>query len=616
MTRAALVLAVALAVAGCGAREPAAGARVPDAAFRAKAEPPPVPPPVLIPPAAELAYNALASRFSQSDAFEIVSFMDQYWRLAGNPGFNASVDHLRDRLVAAGFNAGNAASDTVRVDEFPNEAPGWDYRTATLSFDGGAEPLLLSRARDRVSLAINSFSTPAGGLRAALVDVGPATDADFASTDVKGAVVLGDAPLGRLWQEAVRKRGAAGVVSADIARYVRPADPAKMTPEQQDVLQWGSIPYDRSLRSFGFKASWRAADRMRQRLKQGPVMVHVAVDSAFYDGPNRTLIAEIRGRSLPAERIVMVAHVQEPGANDNGSGCATLYGLARALVEAINAGALQRPERTLTFMWVDEIRGSQQWIASHPDEARKVQYMFALDMTGEDTSKTGGTFLIEKQADPSAVWTRPSDPHTEWGAGDVKPEALKGSLLNDLHLAICLRRARDTGWVVRTNPYEGGSDHTTFAAANVPALLDWHFTDRFYHTNQDRPSKVSSREMQNVGVAVASSAWFLASAGAQDADAVVDLIEAAATRRLALERAQGRTIVEASKDRAGAQATEEKVLAAWTKWYGEALDSVLRLSVAGPTRALRDHIASAKSRVAAPPPSPDRATSRTPARSE
>ena len=37
--------------------------------------------------------------------------------------------------------------------------------------------------------------------------------------------------------------------------------------------------------------------------------------------------------------------------------------------------------------------------------------------------------LIEKQADPSAVWPRPSDPHTEWGAGEVKAEELKGSLL-------------------------------------------------------------------------------------------------------------------------------------------------------------------------------------------
>ena len=97
-----------------------------------------------------------------------------------------------------------------------------------------------------------------------------------------------------------------------------------------------------------------------------------------------------------------------------------------------------------------------------------MQYMFSLDMTGEDTAKTGGTFLIEKQADPSAVWARPSDPHTEWGAGEVKAESLKGSLLNDLHLAVCLRRATDTGWVVRTNPYEGGSDHTAFTNAGIP----------------------------------------------------------------------------------------------------------------------------------------------------
>ena len=184
--------------------------------------------------------------------------------------------------------------------------------------------------------------------------------------------------------------------------------------------------------------------------------VRVAIDSTFYDGPARMLVAEIPGRSRPSERIVLVAHVQEPGANNDASGCGTLYGLARALHEAIASGALPRPDRTLTFVWADEVRGSRQWLASRPDEARGVQYMMALDMTGEDGSKTGGTFLIEKQADPSAVWARPSDPHTEWGAGQVRAESLKGSLLNDVHLAICERRARDTGWVVRTNPYRRG----------------------------------------------------------------------------------------------------------------------------------------------------------------
>lgn len=580
-------VALALLLPGC-----AATGRPPAAARALPAGPP-------LPPSAERAYAAVAKRFDRAGAFEVVTFMDQYWRVAANPGYDASIDHIRDLLAAAGFSAEGAAgaAGTVRVEDFEHSARGWDYQHGSVAIDGAADGVVLSRERDRVSLAINSFSTPEGGLRARLVDVGGSAEADFAGKDLKGAVVLGDAPIGRLWQEAVRKRGAAGVISTEIAAYIRPSDPAAMSAEQKDVLQWGSIPYDASARSFGFKASWRAADRLRQALGKGPVVVRVDIASAFYDGPNRTLVAEIPGRSKPGERVVMVAHVQEPGANDDASGCATLYGLARALIESIASGALPPPERTLTFLWVDEIRGSREWIARHPAEARGVQYMFSMDMTGEDTAKTGGTFLIEKQADPSAVWPRPSDPHSEWGAGQVKVGTLKGSLLNDLHLAVAQRRARETGWVVRTNPYEGGSDHTVFAGAGVPSLLNWHFTDRYYHTNQDRPDKTSADEMAHVGITVAASAWLLASADAGDAGTVADLVAAAASRRLALERAQGPAIVAAAADRARAETVEQEVLQAWIKWYGEALDSVLRLPAAGPDAALQTKVQAAKDKL-------------------
>jgi hypothetical protein len=150
----------------------------------------------------------------------------------------------------------------------------------------------------------------------------------------------------------------------------------------------------------------------------------------------------------------------------------------------------------------------------------------------------------------------------------VKAEELKGSLLNDVHLAICRRRAKDTGWIVTMNPYEGGSDHTEFKNAGIPALLDWHFTDRYYHTNLDRPDKTSPAEMVNVGAAVAASAWFLASATDHDALATVELVASAGEARMALEKGQG----------ASAQ-----ILAAWRQWYGEALDSVRRLSIGGGT---------------------------------
>jgi aminopeptidase YwaD len=546
-----------------------------------------------LPERVERVYRTLDAAFRGERALEVVLFMDQFWRVAANPGFDAAVEFVRERLRRAGFRDREDArglEPRVWVEQLPRPGRGWDYTVGTVALvepDGRTE-VVLSRDRDRVSLCLNSFSTPPGGLMAPLVDVGDGgRDADYAGRDVRGAVVLGDAPVARLWQQAVVARGARGVVSTAVAPYIRPASPDRFThADQWDVLQWSAVPYDEARRAFGFKASFRAAERLRRRLRQGPTEVKVEIEATFYGGPVRTLVAEIPGRIRPNERVVLVAHIQEPGANDNASGCGTLEELARVVAEGVGQGAIPPPARTLTFIWGDEIRASRAWLETQSDRSG-VQAMFSLDMTGEDVAKTGGSFLIEKMPDPSAVWPRPSDPHTPWGAGPVRVEDLRGHLLTDLHLAVCRRRARQTGWVVRTNPYEGGSDHTVFLEAGVPAVLDWHFPDRYYHTNLDRPDKVSTGEMTNVGVAAGTTAWWLASADESESVWVVDLLEEAALARLALERRQGRRLVEEAADRRVAEATEARVLEAWRRWYLEALDSVRRLPV-GPAGSMLD----------------------------
>lgn len=543
------------------------------------------------PESAVKALTVLSRGFDESSAMDLVVYMDRFWRNAGNAGFNASVDRIGARLRESGFSdrgngAAPAGNPLTWVEEY-GRAQGWDYTVGTLTLlgeNGAADEVLLARAEQRVALCINSFSTAAGGVEVPIVDAGKGADADFANLEVKGAVVLGDAGIGRLWQAAVIRRGAIGVISPALEDYVRPgsaqADAARPRDEW-DVLQWGSIPFDEARRGFGFKATPRAAARIRARLKGGPARVKVEIASTFSPGPVRTLVAEIPGTAKPAERIVLAAHIQEPGANDNSSGCATLVELARALNDATRTGKLAKPRRTITFLWVDEIRGSRQWLTDHPDEAKQVRYMFALDMTGEDPSKTGGPFLIEKMPDPTAVWPRPSDPHTEWGGGAYKAEALKGSLLNDLFLAVCQRHARDTGWVVHTNPYEGGSDHSVFLSRGIPSLLAWHFPDWFYHTNLDQPDKTSPAEMKHAGICVAATALFLASASESDARDVVSLIQSAAIARLALEQEQGARLVAGAADGAAAEAREKLVKQAWIKWYSEALQEVLALP-AGP----------------------------------
>ena len=329
------------------------------------------------------------------------------------------------------------------------------------------------------------------------------------------------------------------------------------------MLQWGSIPFDPEHPSFGFKATPRAARRLRERLSAGAVRVHVRVDTVFHHRPVRSLVAEIPGTRWPDERVVLVAHVQEPGANDNASGCGTLLAAALAMHRAITDGAIPAPVRTITFIWGDEIRASNAWIASKALRSLGVLAMMSLDMTGEDTAKTGGTFLIEKGPDPSAIWERPSDPHSEWGASEVDRALVKGTFLNDLHLGVALRRARDTGWVVRTNPYEGGSDHTSFIRSGVPALLNWHFTDRYYHSNLDTIDKVSAVTMGHVAVVVGTTAMFLGSADRSDVKPTVRLLERARNARMATER----------RNRASSEIRD-----AWETWYDEAIVSARRLA--------------------------------------
>jgi hypothetical protein len=508
--------------------------------------------------------DLLWAGFDPAAAVAQVEFASRYWRLSGNAGYDATIDRVRDRLTAAGLT-------NISVEAAATPSLGWDHTVGTVALirEGQPDLVVLSKEKERLALAINSVSTD-GKIDAPIVDVGRGQAADFEGKDVKGAVVLGDSDLGGLYRQAVTQRGAIGVISTSIAKYIA---------DDPDILQWGSIPLDLTKKTFGFKGTRRAAETLRAALKMGPQRVRVEVASTFANKPERTLVYEIPGRSLPAERIVIAAHVQEPGANDNASGVATLMELARSTGMAVAAGKIPAPARTITFLWLNEISGSRAWMTRHADLVPGVRYMFSMDMTGEDITKTGGSFLIERWPDPGAVWARAWDPHSEWGAGNVRANTLKGDLINDLHLSVCELVAKKAAWTVKSNPYEGGSDHSVFGGAGVPSLLNWHFTDKYYHSNMDTADKTSGPEMRNVGVAVATSAWLMSSADEAMAVQVADLVASAGRTRVAIEMRDGKTL-----------ADHTDALAAWRSWSAQAVRSVTRLITATPSTAFTSRI--------------------------
>ena len=543
-------------------------------------------------PEAMAAYQSLArDAFDGGRARDIVAFMEPHFRLPGNTGFDASILRVVEELEAAGYvneeeEEERDGSLTYRIERRPLGRTTWEPVSASLRIVGADAPLLRF-ATNRNLIAINSFSTPSAGVEAQIVDVGRGRPEDFAGKDVRGKIVFGQTRVGRLFAEAVVERGALGVIAYSIPSFNR-------AEENRDIISYSSISRDAEAQAWGLQLTTNARDQLREALRAGPVHAHVEIETRIFESEELTLVADVRGAGRPDERFVFSGHVQEAGANDNASGVAALSEVARVFAEGVRSGAFV-PERTISMIWGDEISSTRRYLEEDPERTEGVLWGMSLDMVGEDTDKTGGTFLIEKMPDPSAVWTRGQEQHTEWGGRPMTVDQLTPHYFNDFVLNRCLDQGADNGWVVRTNPYEGGSDHVPFLRAGIPGLLLWHFTDVFYHTDGDRLENVSAETLENVGVCAAVSAMVLTAADAEVANFLVGEVERAALERLAVEEELSRAAVAGGGD----PHEERVILETWTEWYLDALAMMTDVEGGGPSPAATARIESAREVVGA-----------------
>ncbi len=530
-------------------------------------------------------------RYSGERAKETVAFLDQFARWPGNRGFEASIDHIAARLQQAGYvleeKAGPTDRLTYRIERYPMTTPAWEATGAEVRIAGAPTPVF-QWATNRNMLATNSFATPTGGVDGELVDIGAFSTAALDQAGVRGKIVMADGRVGQLFTEAVVKRGALGVLAYSMPAYTQPE-------KNRTNIQFQGIPLDTARKSWAFALSFDARAQLREALAKGPVTLHVTTEVAWTpNAVERTVVADVRGSARPDERFVFSAHVQEPGANDNASGVGAQVEMARVLADLVRTRRSD-PRRTITFLWGLEIRSTDRYITQDTARARGIRWGLSLDMVGEDTRKTGGTFLIEKMPDPSAIWTRGEDRHTEWGGSPVSKSQLAPHYFNDFVLARCLEQGAVSGWVVKTNPFEGGSDHTPFLRAGKPGLLFWHFTDQFYHTDGDRIGMVSADELKNVGVCALVTALTLASADGATAGAVIAEVERAALARLATEAGLSADTLR----RGGDAARERDILRTWGDYYADALRTAADLEIGGASAATRSAIAAAVAAVEA-----------------
>ncbi|MTI20806.1 M28 family peptidase [Fulvivirga sp. RKSG066] len=498
-------------------------------------------------------------KISGEQAYVTTAFVEQFWRIVGNTGFDSSIYKVVSDLEKAGFVNEDVATDsnrfTYRIERRDLDEPTWEPVNAEVSFSGEDEPLL-AFSTNRNMIAVNSYS---------IKTTTPVVFADSLSAidniDVKGKLVFAETHPYNLYKKAIVEAGALGIITYNNPDYLNPE-------ENVTSIQFRSIPKDSVRKPFGIVLSYEAKEQLKKRLADGPVSLDVMVNTKIYESKELTIVADIKGASYPEERLVFSAHVQEPGANDNATGVGVALEMATATAELIKSGDLEI-DRTLTFLWGDEIVSTNRYVQENAGRAKNIKWGISLDMVGENTDITGGSFLIEKMPDPSAIWTRGKDNHTEWGAAEISLEDMQPHYLNDFVTNRFKKQGELAGWEVNTNPFEGGSDHVPFLKADIPGVLFWHFTDQFYHTDNDRLDKVSKETLKNVGTAALISAYTLLNADEEMAKKIISEVEVAALARLKDEKTEGDKAVQSG----ATVESQVEIINAWEDWYLKALAS-------------------------------------------
>ena len=373
-------------------------------------------------------FELVRPEFTGQLAYETADFMEDYWRVVGNSGFNKTVYLIADTLKAAGYvlEKDAAISDRLiyRIEKRAMEHNTWEPVSASLQILGEEKPVLKSETNRNMTY-LNSASTSKNGITAEVVWIKSIDELETLS--VSGKVIFTEMGSRRPAKLALEK-GALGIISYNNPDYLQPE-------KNKTSIQFRSLPDEDASDFWGIALSYEAKERLIDHLKKGKTNVLVNIQTKRYPSEELTVVATIKGANNPDERLVFSAHIQEPGANDNATGVGAQLEMAKVAANLFKEHKIEI-DRSMTFLWGDEIISTRRYIEEDPQRAKGIKWGISLDMVGENTDITGGSFLIEKMPDPSAIWTRGNDKHTEWGGEVLSLEDMKPHFLNDFILSI------------------------------------------------------------------------------------------------------------------------------------------------------------------------------------
>lgn len=229
--------------------------------------------------------------------------------------------------------------------------------------------------------------------------------------------------------------------------------------------------------------------------------------------PVRNIQAEIKGKSLPDEIIVIGAHydtvVGSPGADDNASGVAGVLEMARLLARA-------RPERTVRFVlfvceeqphFTTHEMGSRQYAKRCRSLNENIVAMFAIEMIGYYSDRADS----QKYPSPFQFLY----PRRGNFIGFIGNTRSKNLLLRSIEIFRSETKFPSQG-IVAPEWTPGGiwrSDHGSFWEYGYPGIMitdSAEFRNPYYHSDMDTPDKIDYDSSGRVVTGLASTVTRLA----------------------------------------------------------------------------------------------------------
>ncbi|MGZ5514302.1 MAG: M28 family peptidase [Candidatus Aminicenantales bacterium] len=442
--------------------------------------------------------------------------------------------------------------------DLPVEDPtAWDAESAELWL---VEPELRKIIDlDAVPACLCSGSTTTD-TTAELVYVGPGTREEFyKDKNVEGKILLVNGSPEMARRVGVLKYGAAGLIGWSSSH-----------PEfDRDEVGWSGLraaPKDRA--TFGFMVSERQGQDLRDALERGrKIVVRAVAKTQLVPNPKDQLtVGLIKGTEFPDEELVFTAHLYEgwakQGANDNASGCTAILETARMLKKLVGEGKIPPLKRSVRFLFVPEISGTEAYLRLNPDIKKKIFADINLDMVGEGLIKNQSYFRLNQT--PWSLPTYLNDvmaSYIEW-MGDSQRDAQESNWRTGGILAPT--GSRDPFYFL-VERYSGGSDHDIFVdgSVRIPAVLMIVWPDQWYHSSGDTPDKSDATQFKRVATISAAAAEFLANAGPAEAERMMAEISARQGGRLGEDQGRAERLLLAADAKAiHAAAKEARVLVA------------------------------------------------------